>query len=914
MTDRPRPDSVSPQDAIDEDDEGAGGTHPLSSDVLDILDAVDVPILVVDRDCALVRFNRAAADAFGLVPSHCGRLTRTISALPDPDDLQRLSAHAIADGAPVRRDVQSGDRRFLLRATPYRRSAGDIAGAVLTFTNVTAFRASLEQAVYEREYTKAILNTVSSPLVVLDGQFHVQSANRAFYGTFGITRERAQGTSLRDLGDTEWKGSEVWTALTALMEEHNDFEPIEIERDFPMLGRRTIVLDARRMSGPGDATVLLALHDITDRKRAEDARVRLAAIVESSEDAIIGIDDTLSGTITSWNHGAERLFGYTGAEALGQSVYMLIPSDRLDEERFMLARIARGERVHHFETVRRRKDGTLLTVSLAVSPVVDSRGQIVGVSKTARDISDRKRAEAALLESERRFREMVDALPVAVYTTDAEGRLTHFNPAAVDFAGRTPILGEDHWCVAWKLYYADGRPMPHEESPMAVALKEARPVRGTQAIAERPDGERRWFEPYPTPLFDAAGQLTGGVNLMLDITQRKRAEEVLLDSDRRKDEFLALLAHELRNPLAPIRTGLELIRVSGDTPQAVRRVRVVMERQVGQMVRLIDDLLDVSRIASGKIVLQRAPSSLNELVPIAIEANQAAIEAAKIDLIVDLPQQPCMIDVDPTRFVQVLSNVLHNAAKFTPPNGRIHLDVELLAGRDEPQVAIMVSDTGVGISDELLPRIFELFVQADSPTQRTRGGLGIGLALARRLIDMHGGEIAAYSDGPGYGATFVITMPLCETTVQEATPPRDVAHVVTSRVVIIDDNQDAADTMSMLVQQLGGSARVAHDAPSGLSAIQDFQPDIVFLDIGMPGMDGYETCRRIRQQPSPRHIVVVAVTGWGQSQDKQRALDAGFDAHLTKPVDPSTLAHVLTASSHGKSRRFSAGLPKKSNK
>jgi CheY-like chemotaxis protein len=319
----------------------------------------------------------------------------------------------------------------------------------------------------------------------------------------------------------------------------------------------------------------------------------------------------------------------------------------------------------------------------------------------------------------------------------------------------------------------------------------------------------------------------------------------------------------------------------------------MMERQVSQMVRLIDDLLDVSRIASGKIVLQRAPTSVSELVHSAIEAHRTAIEAAKIELIVDLPAQPCVIDVDSTRFVQVLSNLLHNASKFTPAQGTIRIGVEPRGADDVPQVAITLSDTGVGISQELLPRIFELFVQAESATERTHGGLGIGLALSRRLIEMHGGRIAAHSDGPGQGTALVITMPVCQADATRPSPsPIEVSHVA-SRVVIIDDNQDAAHTMSMLVEQLGGSARMAHDPLSGLAAVQEFHPDMVFLDIGMPGMDGYETCRRIRRQPSRRHIVIVAVTGWGQPQDKQRALDAGFDAHLTKPVDPTAFARVL---------------------
>lgn len=889
MTDLPRSGRVSAHDGHGEGD--GVDRKTLSADVNRILDTIDLPIVVVGLDCTLVRFNRAAVDAFGLDPSDIGRRAGAVATLAGARDLEKICRQVIADDAPIRRDVQSGDRRFLLRVAAYAGGTDDVAGAVLTFTNVTAFRASLEQAVYEREYTKAILNTVGDPLIVLDAALRVQSANRAFYSMFGVSREQAQPASLRELGDPDWRASRAWPALEALLAGTADFEPMEIERDFPALGMRTILLEARRMTRPGEVSLLIAFHDITERKRAEDARARLAAIVESSEDAIIG--RTLDGTITSWNRGAERLFGFTSQEMIGGSGSLLIPDDRFEEERSILGLIARGERVEPFETVRRRTDGALIDISLTVSPIADARGQIVGASKTARDITGRKRAEAALVESERRFREMVDALPVAVYTTDAEGRLTHFNPAAVEFAGRTPELGADHWCVTWKLYRADGTPMPHREAPMAVALREARPIRGARAIAERPDGERRWFEPYPTPLFDAAGRLTGGINLLLDVTERTRVEAMLQDADRRKDEFLALLAHELRNPLAPIRTGLELIRISGDTPQSVGRVRAIMERQVSQMVRLIDDLLDVSRIASGKIVLQRAPTSLPDLIQSAVDTHRTAIDAARIDLAVSLPEQPCFIDADPTRFVQVLSNVLHNASKFTPAHGKICVSAEVRDDADVPQVAITVSDTGTGISSDLLPRIFGLFVQSEPATQRTHGGLGIGLALARQLIEMHGGTIAAHSDGPGRGATFVITMVRCGA--DGARPKRSPIDLprVACRVVIIDDNQDAAHTLSMLVQQLGGSARVAHDAASGLAAVQAFQPDIVFLDIGMPEVDGYEACRRIRQQPSGRQIVVVAVTGWGQAQDKQRALDAGFDAHLTKPVDPMALGKVL---------------------
>jgi CheY-like chemotaxis protein len=319
-----------------------------------------------------------------------------------------------------------------------------------------------------------------------------------------------------------------------------------------------------------------------------------------------------------------------------------------------------------------------------------------------------------------------------------------------------------------------------------------------------------------------------------------------------------------------------------------------MERQIGHMVRLIDDLLDISRITSGKIVLQRAPTSLAELIQAAVDAQRAAIETSHIELTIDMPPQTCIVDVDPTRFVQILSNVLHNASKFTPPHGKIRCSAAILPTANPSRVAITISDTGVGIAKDLLTQIFEMFTQAASATERHHGGLGIGLALARRLVEMHGGDIAADSGGLGQGSTFTITMPVCEAHLtQAATRLLDVPRVE-CRVLIIDDNRDAAKTIAMLVEELGASTRIAHDATSGLQALDESVPDVVFLDIGMPGIDGYETCRQMRRRPSNKAPVIIAVTGWGQPQDKQRALDAGFDAHLTKPVELDALARILT--------------------
>jgi signal transduction histidine kinase len=422
----------------------------------------------------------------------------------------------------------------------------------------------------------------------------------------------------------------------------------------------------------------------------------------------------------------------------------------------------------------------------------------------------------------------------------------------------------------------------------------------------RIEGLKAGADDYVVKPFSAR-ELLARVESQLELARLRRetgraladSERQLREADRRKDEFLALLAHELRNPLAPIRTGLELIRLSGDRPATVRRMRTMMERQVGHMVRLIDDLLDVSRITSGKIVLQRVPTPIDELIQGAIDAQRAAIDAAGLTLSVELPDRPCMVDVDPTRLVQVLSNILHNAVKFTPPRGLIRLAAETPPDSPEGLVAIAVSDTGIGISRDMLPRVFDLFVQGEHTTGPRHSGLGIGLALARRLIEMHGGSITAASGGADQGSTFTINLPISQRRAEAAREPGDVSRPLSSRVLIVDDNQDAANSMAMLVEALGGRSRAAYDAAAGLDALTEFGPDVVVLDIGMPGVDGYEMCRRIRLRPSGRHIVVIALTGWGHPQDKQRALDVGFDAHLTKPVDPAAFQELLAISRPG---------------
>jgi signal transduction histidine kinase len=380
--------------------------------------------------------------------------------------------------------------------------------------------------------------------------------------------------------------------------------------------------------------------------------------------------------------------------------------------------------------------------------------------------------------------------------------------------------------------------------------------------------------------------------------------QALQESNQRKDEFLAMLAHELRNPLAPIRTAVQLLRMRELTEAHRQRARDVIERQVEHLVNLIDDLLDVSRITRGMITLQLEPVLIGAIVARAVETARPAIDAHRHELEIDLPDELISVEGDKTRLVQVIANILHNAAKFMDPGGHIRLS----ARREGSNAVITVRDTGIGISPDLQPKIFELFTQVHSKSERAQGGLGIGLALVRRLTEMHGGTVSAHSDGPGRGAEFTVRLPVMAVPVERIPSSRKdekVPSIEPMRIVVADDNQDAAEALSLQLQLSGHEVRTANDGVEALELAKAFGPDVMLLDLGMPKMDGYEVARQIRQEAEDRRIALVALTGWGQQQDRERTAAAGFDAHLVKPVAEAQLFKTL-ASVSGKGRTESA--------
>jgi len=370
----------------------------------------------------------------------------------------------------------------------------------------------------------------------------------------------------------------------------------------------------------------------------------------------------------------------------------------------------------------------------------------------------------------------------------------------------------------------------------------------------------------------------------------KASAEALQDADRRKDEFLAVLAHELRNPLMPIRNGLQIMRMSGNTNE-FGEIRDIMDRQVTHLVRLIDDLLDVSRVSRGKIDLRKEHVTVENALQAAIEVSRPLIEAGKHALTVELPPEPLWIEADLTRVAQVLSNLLNNAAKYTPPGGRIVFSV----AREKDEVVLSVSDNGVGIPADMLPKVFELFTQVKNGSEQSRHGLGIGLALSRQLVEMHGGSIEARSPGVGLGSTFVVRLPLQGVVVAAPPVASQIATMAPKRlkVLVVDDHASSADTTGQMLSIIGHDITVAHDGPEALGLARKAHPDVIMLDIGLPGMSGYDVCRELRKDPAFAKTILIAQTGWGQDRDREQAYEAGFDHHLTKPIDWHDLNKLL---------------------
>jgi PAS domain S-box-containing protein len=749
--------------------------NSVSIDVTGILDTIDVPIVVVGRDCKVARFNRAAAETLGATASDIGRSSCEMQALAEVPDIEALCTQVIADGVPSRREIRHGDRWFLLRIAPYAGDDAQARGAVLTFTNFTAFRASLGQAIYEREYTKTILNAVIDPLVVLDGALQVQTANRAFYDWFGASREQTQGVPLSSLGDHGWKASSLWLALKSTLSDNREFQTIELERDFPNIGRRTVLLDARRLVRDNNALVLLSFRDITARKQAEQAlresEARFRTLFESMDE------------------------GYC-----------------------------------------------------VIEMVFDKQNQPIDY----------------------RFLEVNPGFEKQTGIKDARGRLVR----------QIVPEHEQHWFDVFGGIALTGETLRFEN---------------------RASGLHRDYEVCAFRV--GAPELRRVGVLFNDITARKnldRQRELLLTQEEAlrksaeaaanaKDRFLAALSHELRTPLSPVVMTIAAMERDPNLPPAYRKHVAMIRRNIALETRLIDDLLDVNLVTSGKMRLDVQPTHVHVMLNQALQTCAAEISAKKLNVEFDLQADNDLVKADPARLQQTFWNLLRNAAKFTPEGGGIFIRSESAAGK----VRVEVRDTGMGIEPELVSKVFDAFEQGDLKITRQFGGLGLGLAICKAIMEMHGGVIRARSDGPGTGATFIVELPLAVDAEREvvaepsSAPDGGAGHL---RVLLVEDHPDTREVLSQLLITSNYAVRTASSVEAALQLAAAERFDLVVSDLGLPDGTGYELMKQLRD----RHgIKGIALSGYGMDDDQRRSREAGFLDHVVKPVNVSQLLAVI---------------------
>jgi two-component system CheB/CheR fusion protein len=651
--------------------------------------------------------------------------------------------------------------------------------------------------------------------------------------------------------------------------------------------RRELVLAAEERTRVLAGHNRMLEHEIAQRRLAEDAlrasEQRYRDLISAIPAGVVACDE--AGTVVFHNACADRLCGGPpgqtpacwGPDACGAHGHPLANFTAPLHEV-----LTSGEPVVDRELVIERPDGTRIDVLLNITPLRDLAGRISGAVNIVQDITVRKRFEAELRASEERFRTLANTVPVLIWQNDEDGRNVFVNQYYLDFTGRSreAVLG-----MGWhELVHPDDAPAYIADYMDAVRLRQ--PWRNLDRV-RRHDGQWRWFDNYAQPLFAPDGRYAGHVGASLDITDAVLAEQALKETDRRKDEFLAVLAHELRNPLAPISNAVHLLRHPDGRRRADRLVEM-LGRQVRQMVKLVDDLLEISRITRDKIELHRQQLLLADVVHGAVETSRPLIDLQHHHLEVSLPDEPLTLYADSVRLTQVLANLLNNAAKYTDQGGRI----DLAARRIGTQVEITVRDNGIGIPPGHLPEVFDMFTQAHRAAGRGQGGLGIGLAMVRSLVQMHGGTVEAKSAGAGHGSEFIVRLPLAEAhddAHAAAAAGADSAPLAGQRILVVDDNQDAADTLAMLLEADGAQARAVYGGPAALAALPGLRSDVVLLDLGMPDMDGFEVARRIRADPALAGVRIVALTGWGQESDRERTRGAGFDFHLTKPVDLDVL-------------------------
>ncbi len=634
----------------------------------------------------------------------------------------------------------------------------------------------------------------------------------------------------------------------------------------------------------GFATVI---RDLSERRRYEESlrtsEARFRALVEGVRDYAIIMLDT-NGDVASWNAGAEQILGYEGNEVIGTHVSRFLVEDGSQRERSRLElELASIEGRFQDEALRVRKDGTEFWANVLLTALRDSRGALIGFSQITRDLTERKKHEAAMRSSEERFRLLVDSVvDYAIVTLDDDGVVTSWNTGAEKMNGyqASEVIGR-HFS---RLY-------PPEEIRANKPWKQLQAARERGRVYDeswrmRQDGTQYWANNVIARLPTRDGHANTFYMVIQDLTQRRHAE-TLADTAQRMHEFIAMLAHELRNPLAPIRNAVALMGRRGVADPLMESMRQTIDRQSLSLTRIVDELLDVNRVARGQLTIEKQAIDLRDVISRAVETSRPLIDSHRHRLHIGIEDRPIESFGDPLRLVQTVVNILNNAAKYTPDEGDIWITAFQRGGRAE----IHVRDNGRGIERDSIDRVFDLFMQVDPSSGSALGGLGVGLALARRIVELHGGSVYATSGGLGRGSEFVIQLPISRNATRVDAPSPPPSEFRPLRILVVDDNRDAAESLGLLLKTLGHDVRTIFDGPAAIAAAQEHMPEVAMLDIGMPVMNGYDVARALRAgHPG---LCIVAVTGWGHDAAKRQAKAAGFDHHLVKPVAESTLIELL---------------------
>ncbi|MEO8134883.1 MAG: PAS domain S-box protein [Betaproteobacteria bacterium] len=624
-------------------------------------------------------------------------------------------------------------------------------------------------------------------------------------------------------------------------------------------------------------------------------------LADQTQDYAIFLLDT-RGHVLSWNAGARRIKQYDASEVIGKHFSIFYTSEDV-ARKWPAEELKRTLMDGRFEDEgwRIKKDGSRFWANVVITALRSERGKLLAFSKITRDLTERKRQEEDLRLSEERFRLLIEGVSdYAIYMLSPDGVVTSWNLGARRIKGyeASEIIGK-HFS---RFYDAEDIEQGIPWSELAIAREQGRAEDEGWRI--RKDGSRFWARVVVTALHDTDGRLRGFAKVTQDLTL-KRHSEVLEESSKKINEFIAILAHELRNPLAPIRNAVHILKVTAPGDAVQEATRQIIDRQSAQLSRIVDDLLDVSRITRGTLEIRNETIAIGDVVARALEAARPAFDEGGHQLELDLPEMPILILGDEVRLTQALTNVLNNAARYSDKGGRISIRVGTRPSGDAQSAFVSVRDTGHGIDPELMNSIFGMFVQGRDPMRRAGTGLGIGLALSRSIVELHHGTIEARSEGMGKGSEFVIALPsrlpaagvAKDKTASAAASSNAETAMTRHRILVVDDNVDAAEMLASILKRHGHAVHAVHDGVQAINAFEGFRPTVVLLDIGMPGMNGLEVVRRLRERKRSPPPLIVAVTGWGQPEDQRRSKDAGFDVHLVKPVEEAQIISLLAGTS-----------------